>query len=56
MFQVRYAPSRFLKIPLHPESSKPTNLATPFGISSAPEIFQKLMSNLGGQESTKVNG
>ena len=50
------ASSGFWQIPLHPDSAKLTTFMTPFGrfcfkrlpfrITSAPEIFQSLMSNL----------
>ncbi|CAB4027684.1 Retrovirus-related Pol poly from transposon, partial [Paramuricea clavata] len=59
------AASGFWQIPLHPESSKLTTFITPFGrfcfrrppfgISSAPEIFQRLMTDLlQGKPGTKV--
>ena len=57
--------SGFWEMPLHAESSKLTTFITPFrrfwfrrlpfGIFSAPEIFQRLMSNLfHGKPGTKI--
>ena len=65
MFSKLDAASGFWQIPLHTESSKLTTFITPFGrfcfrklpfgISSAPEIFQRLMTDLlQGIPGTKV--
>ena len=56
MFSKLDASSSYWQIPSHPESSRLTTFITPsgrfcfrrlpFGITSAPEIFQKRMTNL----------
>lgn len=65
VFSSLYAASGFWQIPLHPDSCKLTTFITPFGrycfkrlpfgITSAPEIFQrKMLETLEGLEGVEV--